>query len=93
MILTDQDGLYTADPRVDKKAKKIPLIENLDEKLLGFATDTLRPGSTGGMTTKLQAAEKAAKFGVSTLITNEIRSRSLRNSQRKRGWNPYSTER
>ncbi len=70
VILTDQDGLYTADPRVDKNAEKIPLIENLNEKLLGFATDTLRPGSTGGMATKLQAAEKAARFGVPTIITS-----------------------
>jgi glutamate 5-kinase len=70
VILTDQDGVYTADPRVNPKAEKIELIKNIDEQCHTLAQDTVRPGSTGGMVTKLQAAEKAAHFGVATVIAS-----------------------
>lgn len=68
MILTDIDGVYDSDPRVNPGSKKIDLIENIDAKLKTAAGDTLRAGSTGGMATKLEAGEKAAHFGVATLI-------------------------
>ncbi len=68
IILTDIDGVYEADPRVQKNAQRLSLIRNIDEQLKAGAGDTLRAGSTGGMRTKLEAAEKAAHFGVATLV-------------------------
>jgi len=70
VILTDQEGVFTADPRTDKKAQMISLMEDIDDRSRAMARDTLRAGSTGGMITKLQAAEKAAHFGVATIIAS-----------------------
>src|SRR5262245_46047879 len=78
VILTDIDGVYTANPQVDPEAKKIALIEDVDEKSHALAQDTLRAGSTGGMITKLQAAEKAALYGVATVITSGRSDHPLR---------------
>lgn len=70
VILTDQEGLYTADPRVDMKAEKISLIEKINSKIKSHAFDTQGAGTTGGMITKLEAAEKASRFGVATVIAS-----------------------
>lgn len=68
IILTDIDGVYDADPRIRKDARRLPLIENIDATLRQGASDTLRAGSTGGMRTKLEAAEKAVHFGSAVVI-------------------------
>ena len=68
VILTDIDGLYTADPRVDPSAKLIPRVERVDdaiEKLAG-ASGTQR--GRGGMTTKVRAAKLATSWGVAVAI-------------------------
>lgn len=70
VILTDQEGVYTADPRSDKTAQKIPTITKINAKIRSHAKDTGGKSTTGGMITKLQAAEKAARFGVSTVIAS-----------------------
>jgi glutamate 5-kinase len=68
--LSDVDGVFEQDPRVNPKAKRIGVIEHIDAWLKGSASDTLRVGSTGGMMTKLEAAEKVQCYGVATVIAN-----------------------
>ncbi len=70
VILTDQEGVYTSDPRSDAKAKKIEVIEKIEDRHHRLAKDTRRAASTGGMVTKIEAASKAAALGVATLITS-----------------------
>ncbi len=70
VILTDRDGLYTADPRTHPEAERIPLLKDITDEVRGLAKDTQRLGSTGGMITKLEAAQKAAYFGIPTLIAS-----------------------
>jgi len=70
VILTDIDAVYDADPKIKKDAKRLSVIESIDKALYQGASDTLRAGSTGGMRTKLEAAEKAADYGVTTVIAN-----------------------
>lgn len=72
ILLTDQKGLYTADPRLNPNATLIPLIKHIDEnifKIAGKPSDLLGQG-TGGMTTKIQAAQLAAQSGTSTVIAS-----------------------
>ncbi|WP_068470426.1 glutamate 5-kinase [Candidatus Protochlamydia phocaeensis] len=72
ILLTDQEGLYTADPRLDNQAALIPRINHIDEKifaLAGGASASLGLG-TGGMYTKVQAAQLASQSGTSTVITS-----------------------
>jgi len=77
ILLTDQDGFYTADPRKDPTARKIDVVERIDRKAFAHASDTDNVGSVGGMRTKLQAAKKAARFGVPTIIAHGREKRVL----------------
>lgn len=71
IILTDIDGLYSADPRDDETAHLIRYVDNIDEKIMNAASD--RPGSsvgTGGMATKLRAARIVTASGADMIITS-----------------------
>ncbi len=70
ILLSDVDGLYTADPRVDPAAEHIPWIEALTPEIEAMATGANAAAGvgTGGMATKLMAARIAAEAGCSTLI-------------------------
>lgn len=70
MLLTDQDGLYTADPRSNPDAQLIPLIETpqIDPAIWESAGRGSGRLGTGGMQTKLQAADLARRSGVSVVI-------------------------
>jgi len=73
LLLTDIDGLYDKDPREDPQARLIPLIESFDagvEKAAGRKAGAL---GRGGMSSKLQAAKKAAAAGIPTIIANGLK--------------------
>lgn len=70
IMLTDQQGLYTADPRYDVSARLIPVVERIDEGVLALAGGAGSQVGTGGMITKLQAAQVATRSGVQTVIAN-----------------------
>lgn len=71
VLLSDVDGLYTADPRRDPTAKHLPLVARLTpqiEAMAGGANQSAGVG-TGGMATKLAAARIASAAGCATVIT------------------------
>ncbi len=70
ILLTDIDGLYTADPRKDPQAKRIPVVEEITEEILALAGGKGSALGTGGMATKLHAAKICAEAGISTVIAN-----------------------
>ena len=67
ILLTDQQGLFEKDPRIDLSASLIHYANANDDALLSNAGDAGKLGS-GGMLTKLIAARKAAKSGAVTII-------------------------
>ncbi|KIN93583.1 hypothetical protein M404DRAFT_170825 [Pisolithus tinctorius Marx 270] len=70
-LLTDVDGLYTANPRKDPAAKKIDIVTSVADIRAQVSTSTLGSNlGTGGMETKLIAAEIATGAGVTTIITS-----------------------
>ena len=69
VILTDQNGLYTADPRKDPTAELVGEASADDSKLLLLASGGSSLGR-GGMVTKIQAAQQASRSGVCTVIAN-----------------------
>ena len=69
LILTDQDGLYERDPRLDPEADFVREGDAGDARLLAMAGGSGVFGR-GGMRTKLLAAEKAARSGATTVIAN-----------------------
>jgi glutamate 5-kinase len=69
-ILTDIDGLYTADPNRDASAKLIPLVEKIDDKIESLVSGSMSGLGTGGMVTKIEAARLATASGVTVVIAN-----------------------
>ncbi|MSQ05992.1 MAG: glutamate 5-kinase [Dehalococcoidia bacterium] len=67
LILTDTDGLYTADPRHDPSARLIPVVKQVDAEIEGVAGTRLNPWARGGMPTKIDAARLVTTAG-STMI-------------------------
>ncbi len=72
ILLSDIDGLYTADPRCDENAKHIPKIDNLTPDIMAMGGDPNSAAAvgTGGMATKLLAADIAVKAGCHLIITS-----------------------
>jgi glutamate 5-kinase len=68
VILTDKDGLYSANPDQDASAKLVSQAQANDDSLDALAGDTLSGLGRGGMVTKLQAARLAARSGCNTVI-------------------------
>jgi glutamate 5-kinase len=68
--LTNIDGLYDKDPRIHADARLIEVVEKVDRRLKRFASSI--PGflGTGGMASKVMAAQKVALRGVPTIIAN-----------------------
>ena len=70
VILSDVDGLYTADPRQQPDAQPVPVVEASDPQAERYAAASSGRLGTGGMATKLEAARKAAAAGISTIIAD-----------------------
>jgi glutamate 5-kinase len=68
LILSDVDGLYTADPRSNPDAQLIPQVDKIDSRVEKMVKGTAGPLGTGGMVTKLEAAKLATSSGVSVVI-------------------------
>jgi len=69
-IATDIDGLYSADPRLDPAAQPVNEVPQLTPQILAMAGGSQSLAGTGGMLTKLQAAQKAAAAGIDTFLFN-----------------------
>ncbi len=67
VLLSDIDGLYTANPRKEKDAKHIPEVSEITDDILAMADREGSLAGTGGMVTKLAAAEIAAASRCNTL--------------------------
>ena len=77
VILSDVDGLYDADPKRTKKAKLLKCVEKVDESVTCLAGGCGSIVSTGGMHSKLMAAKKAMRSGITVNIINGRRPARL----------------
>lgn len=79
VLLSDIDGLYTADPRKNPKAEHISLVSEITAEIAGMAegANAAAGVGTGGMATKIAAARIARAAGCATLITLGSRPRPL----------------
>ncbi len=69
ILLSDVDGLYTANPAADQNAKRIPIVRALTPEILAMATSETRSGmGSGGMAAKLLAARMAGAAGIALAI-------------------------
>lgn len=77
ILLSDIDGLYTADPHKDPNAKLIHTVHKIDDNLLSLAGASAGNQGTGGMVTKLQAAKICMNSGCEMIIANGSRPENL----------------
>ena len=70
VLLTDVDGLYTADPAREPGARKLDTVPVITDEITGLVWRRPDSQSVGGMTTKLEAAQKAAASGVPLVIAS-----------------------
>ncbi|MFQ6058521.1 MAG: glutamate 5-kinase [Anaerolineae bacterium] len=68
VMLTDTAGLYTADPHLDPQARLIPEVPVIDEEIRRLAGQTSTHRGTGGMATKIEAAELATRSGTTVIV-------------------------
>ena len=70
ILLSDIDGLYTSDPHRDPEARLIPTVRELTPEILALAGGEGSALGTGGMRTKLHAAEICTDAGCEMVIMN-----------------------
>ena len=70
VLLSDIDGLYTADPHKDPDAARIELVPEITDEILRLADGKGSELGTGGMKTKLSAAKIVTKAGTDMIIAN-----------------------
>lgn len=70
LIATDIDGLYTADPRSNPEAEPVNEVPELTPEIMAMAGAAGSSVGTGGMRTKLEAAQKAGAAGIETILFN-----------------------
>ncbi len=68
ILLSDVKGLYDDNPKTNKKAKLIPIVKNINSKSLDIISHQTNEFGSGGMRTKIEAAEIADSFGCNTII-------------------------
>lgn len=79
VLLSDIDGLYTADPRKDPQARHLPIVEHLTSEIEAMAGAPPAAGySSGGMITKLMAARIATQAGCDMVIASGTHEHPLR---------------
>ena len=77
VLLSDVDGLYTADPRADPDAEHLPEVTEITPEIETMAGGTGTAGAKGGMKTKLLAAKTAMQGGCAMAVTKGAVERPL----------------
>ncbi len=77
IISSDVEGLYTDNPNTNKDAELLKEVTTIDETIFAMASGPDSAVGTGGMRTKLEAAEKATASGILTYIVNGLKTESF----------------
>ena len=78
VLLSDVDGLYTANPMIDDTAEHLPLVQAITPEIAAMAGEWVSGLSKGGIVTKLMASRTATDAGCAMAITLGASDRPLR---------------
>ena len=70
VVLSDTDGFYDSDPKLNKSAKKIEVVRSITKEMEGYAGDKGSENATGGMKTKIEAAKIVTSAGIDMILTS-----------------------
>ncbi len=74
IILSDVSGLHGANPATDPSATRIPVVKTIDDGIYAHAADVRGAIGTGGMKSKLRAAQKATSAGIPCIVAEGVRA-------------------
>jgi glutamate 5-kinase len=77
VLFTDIDGLYTKNPKEHSDAEFVAEVRNIEEVKKNITVGSANSFGTGGIATKISAAERAAGYGIPTVIAHGGRERAL----------------
>jgi len=77
ILLGTIDGLYTSDPNINKSAKKIKVVDNISDEIISYAKGPSDSIGSGGMTSKIQAANIAVNSGIDMFIASGYEEKSI----------------
>ena len=86
ILLSDVKGLYNKNPAKFDDAKMIEVVKKIDSKIFNMASGDTNMYGSGGMITKIQAAEIAGSFGCNTLILEGKKYKPLTCFKKKKDW-------
>lgn len=89
VILTDMDGLYTKDPRIDPNARRIDHVQEINDDIYRIAGGAGSSVGTGGMRSKIDAAKIAARGGVPVFVGKITQSGQLTQILKGQGQGTY----
>ena len=77
LLFSDIDGVYSDNPKTNPDAKLIETVESIPELRKSITMGEANSFGTGGMETKIQAAEKVNEYGIQMLLANGKKEKSL----------------
>jgi len=77
VLLSDVDGLYDRDPSQHADARHLPRVDTIDDAIVSMAGETCSDVGTGGMASKIVAAQMATRAGCTTIIADGREQRPL----------------
>jgi glutamate 5-kinase len=77
ILFSDEDGLHTKNPKEFPDAELVEEVRDIEETRKKVVIGTPNSLGTGGIATKISAAERAIPYGISTIIANGLRPRAL----------------
>ena len=77
ILFSDIDGVYSDNPKTNPDAKLIESVENIPELRQSIKIGDTNAFGTGGMETKIQAAEKVTEYGIEMLLANGGKEKAL----------------
>ena len=89
ILLSDTLGLYQEDPKKNSQAKLIQKVEKIDERILSFAKHSISKGGTGGMYSKVKAAQITTTHGIPTILCSGREKNSLLKGVTQEGYGTY----
>ncbi len=79
ILFSDIDGVYSDNPKTNKDAKLIEIVESIPDLRKSITIGSTNEFGTGGMETKIQAAEKVTEYGINLLLANGSRENVIEN--------------
>lgn len=77
IIISDIDGLYTDNPKINPQARRLDVVPVINETILSYGKGAGSSRGTGGMETKVLAAQAACKAGIETVVLSGEDPRNL----------------